>query len=257
MASIKPSDSKFSAADIAKMEELTGIPAKAMLVQSGLLPTPPLNAKVLDNACGGGVLTSILFNAVGKSTDVAVTCGDVKEYMVRSAAERIKANGWNAEATEADAQALPFPENHFSHVLMNFGMQLIPDPALAAKESFRVLKAGGALGMTYWVVPGWLESFKIAVKGFTMPPMFLNGPEAMKESITSLVSAVGFTAVNIQPCKLEHTNDMSHYLKYMKDIFPVLAGEAGVEYDAYMKGRYGDGDFTLTWEAFVVTAEKP
>ena len=86
------------------MEEITGVPAQAMLVQSGLLPTPPLSANVLDNACGAGVLTSLLFNAIGESTDITVTCGDVKEYMVRSAAERIKANGWNAEAIEADAQ---------------------------------------------------------------------------------------------------------------------------------------------------------
>ncbi|KAJ6496206.1 S-adenosyl-L-methionine-dependent methyltransferase [Mycena sanguinolenta] len=257
MSPIKPDYSKFSAADTAKMEEITGVPAKAMLVQSGLLPTPPPNAKVLDNACGGGLLTSLLFDAIGKSTDTTVVCGDLEEYMVRSSADRIKSNGWNAEATVADAQALPFSDNHFSHNLMNFGMQLIPDPALAVKESFRVLKSGGTVGMTYWVAPGWLESFKIAVKGFTVPAIFFDGPESMKESITTLVSAAGFTGVNIHPCKFEHTDDLSRYLKYMKDLFPGLAGEAGVEYDAYMKGRYGDGDFTLTWEAFVVTAEKP
>ncbi|KAF7364275.1 Methyltransf-25 domain-containing protein [Mycena sanguinolenta] len=257
MSRIKPDYSKFSAADTAKMEEITGVPAKAMLVQSGLLPTPPPNAKVLDNACGGGLLASLLFNAVGKSTDATVVCGDLEEYMVNSAAERIKMNGWNAEATVADAQALPFPDNHFSHNLMNFGMQLMPDPPLAVKESFRVLKSGGTVGMTYWTAPGWLESFKIAVKGFTMPPIFLDGPESMKESVAAIVAAAGFTRVNVQPVKFEHTDDISRYLRYMKEMFPVLREEGGVEYEAYMRGRYGDGDFTLTWEAFVITAEKP
>ncbi|KAF7364276.1 Methyltransf-25 domain-containing protein [Mycena sanguinolenta] len=257
MSRTKPDHPKFSAADMAKMEEITGVPAKIMLVQSGLLPTPPQNAKVLDNACGSGVLTSLLFDAIGNSTDTAVVCGDLKEHMANSAWERIKANGWNAEATVADSQALPFPDNHFSHNLMNFGMQLMPDPALAIKESFRVLKSGGTVGMTYWTAPGWLESFKIAVKGFDPGPMFLDGPESMKEAITNLGTAAGFTGVNVQPCKVEYTDDLSRYLSYMKDLFPILAGEAGVEYDAYMRGRYGDGDFTLTWEAIVVTAEKP
>jgi hypothetical protein len=37
----------------------------------------------------------------------------------------------------------------------------------------------------------------------------------------------------------------------------VLVGEVAEKYDAYMRKRYGDGDFTLSWEAFVITAEKP
>jgi ubiquinone/menaquinone biosynthesis C-methylase UbiE len=142
------------------MEEITGLPANAMLVQSGLLPTPPKGAVVLDNACGGGIVTSHLFGALGKTTDVRVVCGDFEEYMVNSSAERIKKNGWNGEAVVADAQvriclllnstwtylrivglgtvifqALPFPDNHFSHNLMNFGIQVIPDAALVVKGS--------------------------------------------------------------------------------------------------------------------------
>ncbi|KAJ7304611.1 hypothetical protein DFH08DRAFT_50388 [Mycena albidolilacea] len=91
--------------------------------------------------------------------------------MANSSTERIKKNGWNAEATVADAQALPFPDNYFSHNLMNFGIQVIPDATLVVKESFRVLNSDGRLGMTIWTSPGWLDSFKIAIKGFTMPPV--------------------------------------------------------------------------------------
>ncbi|KAF7341148.1 Methyltransf-25 domain-containing protein [Mycena venus] len=255
---MKPDYSKFSAEDTAKMEEITGIPAKAMLVQAGLVPTPPKNAFVLDNACGGGVATSILFNTIGKTSDVRVVCGDLEEYMVKSSAERIKTNGWNAEATVADAQALPFPDSHFTHTVMNFGIQVIPDATLAMKESFRVLKSGGKFGMTSWSSPGWLESVQLGVPGFTVPPMFTNGPVATKESITSLLTGAGFANINVQPVKFEHTDDISRYLNYMKEVLKgPLLGEGGEKYDAYMRNRYGDGDFTLTWEAFVITAEKP
>ncbi|KAJ7812611.1 S-adenosyl-L-methionine-dependent methyltransferase [Mycena olivaceomarginata] len=201
------------------MEEITGVPAKAMLVQSGLLPTPPKDAVVLDNASGGGVVTSHLFGAIGKATDVRVVCGNFEEYM-----------------------ALPFPDNYFNHNLMNFGIQVI--------ESFRVLKSGGKLGMTIWTSPGWLDSFKIAIKGFTMPPVF-TGPFSTKESIAGLITAAGFTDIDVQPIKFEHTDDMGEVAK------ATLQGEVGKNYEAYMRKQHGDGDFVLTWEAFVITAEKP
>src|ERR1700761_8989095 len=84
MASIKPDYSIFSpegtvcdsplslrhdsTIDITKMEEITGVPARAMLVQAGLLPAPPAGALVLDNACGGGVVAAQLFGAIGRGT---------------------------------------------------------------------------------------------------------------------------------------------------------------------------------------------
>ncbi|KAJ6563644.1 S-adenosyl-L-methionine-dependent methyltransferase [Mycena vulgaris] len=255
---MKPDYSKFSAEDTAKMEEITGVPAKAMLVKSGLLPMPPKKALVLDNACGGGVVASLLFNALGKTSDVRVVCGDLEEYMVNSTAERIKANGWNAEATVVDALANPFPDNHFTHNLMNFGIQVIPDNALAVKESFRVLQAGGKLGMTSWTSPGWLESFRIAVPGFVEPPIFATGPMSSVESVTSLLTTAGFANIDVQPIKFEHTDSIARYIAYMKEMFKMLlVGETAEKYEAYMRERYGDGKFTLTWEAFVITAEKP
>ncbi|KAJ7851973.1 S-adenosyl-L-methionine-dependent methyltransferase [Mycena leptocephala] len=246
------------------MEEVTGVPAKAMLSQSGLLPTLPKNAVMLDNACGGGVLTSLLFDAIGKTSDIRVVCGDLEEYMVKSAAERIKVNGWNAEATVADAQAgepmpaLPFPDNHFTHNLMSFGIQVIPDNALVVKESFRVLQPGGKLGMTSWTAPGWLESFKIAVPGFVVPPIFTTGPMASKEPIISLLAATGFVSIVVEPIAFEHTDNIGRYLNYMKRVVAqLLVGEKAEKYEAYMRERYGNGDFTLTWKALVITAEKP
>ncbi|KAJ7150464.1 S-adenosyl-L-methionine-dependent methyltransferase [Mycena crocata] len=253
-----PNFSRFSAEDTDQMEKLTGIPAKAMLVQSGLLPSPPKGALVLDNACGGGVLTAVFFDAVGKTSDVRFVCGDLEESMVQSAAERITANAWNAEATVVDAMANPFPDNHFTHNLMNFGMQLIPDNELVLKESFRVLKPGGKVGMTSWTAPGWVPSFKIAVPTYAPPPALTNGPMSSKESITTLLAATGFTNIDVQVCKFDHQDHMPHFLAFMGTLCAnVLVGETKERYEAYMRERFGGGEFTLSWEAFVITAEKP
>ncbi|KAK7038329.1 Methyltransf-25 domain-containing protein [Favolaschia claudopus] len=240
------------------MEEISGFLAKSMLVQGGLLPTPPKNVKVLDNACGGGVVASVFFTSVEKPIDASMFCGDVNESMVASTAERIKKNGWNAEATIADAQALPFPDNHFTHTLINLGIQMIPDAALAIRESFRVLQPGGTFGMTTSSSPGWLESFEIAVDGWTTPPTFASGPVATKESIENLLMAAGFTQVNVQTVKFQHTDSMTHFLAYIREMFKgILVGSVGEKYEKYMRERYGDGNFALNWEAFVTTAQKP
>ncbi|KAJ7021886.1 S-adenosyl-L-methionine-dependent methyltransferase [Mycena alexandri] len=274
MTSIKPNYSKFTAEDMARMGAVMGVPAKAMLGQAGLLPTPPDNAVILDNACGAGLLTSILFKAIGNSGGVRVVCGDIEEHLIKSTVEMIKENGWNAEATIADAQALPFPDNSFTHNLMNFGIQVIPDTDLVVKgpcsalillslsltpptESFRVLKPGGKLGVTSSTSPGWLESMTIAVPTFVPPPMFTTGPFATKESITILLTGVGFTNVDVQSISCDHTEDMSRYFGYMKNMFAtLLVGEVAEKYEAYMRERYGDGVFTLTSVSFVITAEK-
>ncbi|KAJ7641565.1 S-adenosyl-L-methionine-dependent methyltransferase [Roridomyces roridus] len=252
---MRPEYAKFSTEDTAKMEEITGIPAKAMIQQAGLLPTPPHDAVVLDNACGGGLVASLLFDAVGKDA-VRVVCSDLEEYMVKSAAERIKKNGWNAEVKVADAQALPFADNHFTHVLMNFAIQMIPDKELAFKESLRVLKQSGKLGFTVWTEPGWLESMKAGVPGYIPPPIF-SGPLVSPESVKNILTSVGFTAVDVQPIVFQHTDDMGRFVEYMKRLFgEMLAGEKGEGWERYMKERYGEGDFTLTWKADIVTAQK-
>jgi hypothetical protein len=89
--------------------------------------------------------------------------------------------------------------------------------------------------MTIWTSPGWLDSFKIAIKGFTMPPVF-TGPFSTKESIAGLITAAGFTDVDVQPIKFEHSDDMGRYLKYMGEIAKAtLQGEVGKKYEAYMR----------------------
>ncbi|KAJ7097156.1 S-adenosyl-L-methionine-dependent methyltransferase [Mycena belliarum] len=249
---------KFSSEDNVRMEEYTSPPARAMLVQAGLLPSAPESALVLDNACGAAIVTSLLFEALGKTSGLRVVCGDLEEAMVKTAADRIAHNGWNAEARVADAQALPFPDNHFTHNMMNFGIQMIPDIPLVLKESFRVLKSGGKVGITTWTAPGWVTSLQSVFPSWAPPPLFVSGPLASKGAITSLLSATGYVGIEVQPVSFEYTESMSRYLKYMRPLLEkVLVEEKPETYEAYMREHFGDGDLTMTWEACAITAEKP
>lgn len=50
----------------------------------------------------------------------------------------------------ADAEALPFADESFDAVLINFGVLHFPDADKALGEAFRVLRTGGRLGFTSW-----------------------------------------------------------------------------------------------------------
>jgi SAM-dependent methyltransferase len=54
---------------------------------------------------------------------------------------------------QADAEALPFESDTFDAVVNAFGMCHLPNPDLALREAFRVLKRGGRVAFSVWDVP--------------------------------------------------------------------------------------------------------
>jgi SAM-dependent methyltransferase len=54
---------------------------------------------------------------------------------------------------EGDAEELPFPDNSFDAVVINFGLLHLGRPEQALAEAHRVLRAGGKLGFTVWAKP--------------------------------------------------------------------------------------------------------
>lgn len=81
---------------------------------------------VIDIGCGFGRLRTVVENAGGKWTGV----------------EPFEGGGNNVVA---DAENLPFPDNHFDVAIMHAVMEHIPDVSAAFRECARVLKPGGVL----------------------------------------------------------------------------------------------------------------
>lgn len=80
-------------------ETATGPPAFAMLKEMNLLPTPPPNSIILDNACGMGVVTAVLFQQVDKSAldKFSVVCGDNEQTMIDLTFLRAHESKWPVE----------------------------------------------------------------------------------------------------------------------------------------------------------------
>jgi len=104
--------------------------------------------RVLDVACGTGVVTRLASESVGDGGGVAGL--DVNLGML-AAARAATPPGMNIEWHEASAQRMPFPDASFDAVLCQMGLQFIPDKQAALIEMRRVLAPGGRLVIN---VPG-------------------------------------------------------------------------------------------------------
>ncbi len=96
--------------------------------------------RVLDLAGGtGDIAQRILRRAPGAE----VVVGDINAAMLEVGRERAAAAGLAITFTEADAQDLPFEDEHFDAVTIAFGLRNVPDIDRALTDIRRVLKPGG------------------------------------------------------------------------------------------------------------------
>lgn len=103
-------------------------------------------SRVLEIACGTGVLTRAMARNLPHS--VQITATDLNEAMLTYASAA--ALNRTVEWREADAMAIPFPDDTFDAVVCQFGVMFFPDKRGAFAEARRVLKPGGAFVFNVW-----------------------------------------------------------------------------------------------------------
>jgi ubiquinone/menaquinone biosynthesis C-methylase UbiE len=106
--------------------------------------------RVLDVAAGDGN-----FALVCAREGASVVASDLSPGMVERGRARAKAEGYDVEWMEADAEALPFDDSSFDCVGSVFGAMIAPRPRVVAEELFRVVRPGGTVGMTAWRKQGF------------------------------------------------------------------------------------------------------
>ena len=137
--------------------------------------------KVLDVACGTGVVARIAAKLVG--TDGKVTAMDLNQGMLKVArnfAEKQKIT--KIEWRQEDATSMSFDDGSFEVVLCQQGLQFMPDRSAAMSEISRVLVTGGRLALSVWRAP---SVFSVAF-GKTMDTYFGEGTSAPWQAAFSL-----------------------------------------------------------------------
>ncbi|KAI5476246.1 UbiE/COQ5 family methyltransferase [Pseudohyphozyma bogoriensis] len=259
-ASISKPDFSKVAKQAATMERFTGPAAEVLAVQSGATAERATTPRILDNAAGAGILTAKVMARKPADQVVEIVCGDFEPAMVEAAKERIDKEGWKGvTAQQADALNLPFPDAHFSHVLINFGTQSMPDIDVAMKEAHRVLVPGGVLGFTTWLQPGWIPLYQLVKPEFSFTNFFAKSKWFNDTDIASSLVASGFTDVKITPH--EHPMPLPEarsFVETMSEVMPqvfteeVCAKSVEILEDKRAKGE----DIESAWKSLVVTASK-
>lgn len=121
------------------------VPAIASPVSADLLRTADLQPgeRVLDVACGTGVVTRLAAEQVGPAG--SVTAVDIAPDMIEVAKGVPCPPGSAIEWQVGDATSLQLPDNSFDVVVCQMGLMFIPDRVAALVEMRRVLSPGGRL----------------------------------------------------------------------------------------------------------------
>ena len=101
--------------------------------------------RVLDLAGGTGDLTAKFSRLVGDSGEVVLA--DINDSMLKMGREKLRNIGiiGNVSYVQANAEALPFPDNSFDCITIAFGLRNVTDKDKALRSMYRVLKPGGRL----------------------------------------------------------------------------------------------------------------
>ncbi|MEQ9893575.1 bifunctional demethylmenaquinone methyltransferase/2-methoxy-6-polyprenyl-1,4-benzoquinol methylase UbiE [Pectobacterium aroidearum] len=103
------------------------------------------NQRVLDLAGGTGDLTAKFSRMVGEGGEVILA--DINASMLKVGREKLRNKGIidNINYVQANAEALPFPDNFFDCITISFGLRNVTDKNKALRSMYRVLKPGGRL----------------------------------------------------------------------------------------------------------------
>ena len=165
---------------------------------------------ILDVAAGPGDLGFRVAERVGPEGTVLST--DFAPEMVEAARRIAASRGLgNVEFKVLNAERMDLDDDSVDGVVCRWGYMLMADPAAALRESRRVLRDGGSLGLAVWAAPDrnpWaaIPAMTIVARGH-MPPPEPGAPGifamADPELIRSLVTGAGFGEPEIEEIAFE------------------------------------------------------
>jgi ubiquinone/menaquinone biosynthesis C-methylase UbiE len=167
-------------------------------------------ARVLELACGTGIVTQRLAARFGSSVEIVAT--DLNDAMLAYAKSKFAGSDETLAWRQGDASDLPFPDQRFDAIVCQFGVMFFSDKEKAFAEACRVLKTGGVFLFNVWAAIDENElqyiAHTIIAKFFDdNPPDFYQVPFAFHdpETIASLLASTGFQQISINSVSLNAT----------------------------------------------------
>ncbi|HET6880584.1 MAG TPA: bifunctional demethylmenaquinone methyltransferase/2-methoxy-6-polyprenyl-1,4-benzoquinol methylase UbiE [Pirellulales bacterium] len=116
---------------------------------------PPAEGPILDLCTGTGDLALAYYRASGGRAKIVAA--DFCHPMLLLGDKKRQHAGCNGQLTfvEADAQRLPFPDDHFSIVCVAFGLRNVTDTDRGLREMARVCRPGGRVAVLEFSLPKW------------------------------------------------------------------------------------------------------
>jgi len=196
----KPADPALTAAENYEKRVVTYTtgPFTAILLEHA---NPQPGERVVDIACGTGVVARQVAPRVGRTGDVIGV--DINPAMLAVARSLPVQEGASIDWREGSALELPLPDEAFDLVLCQAGLQFVPDRLKALQEMHRILRPGGRVALSVWRSPEhnpvsqliWGTIARHLNTSITVltPAMSLGDAEELGRLLTS----AGFADVNI------------------------------------------------------------
>ncbi|MER7176239.1 class I SAM-dependent methyltransferase [Streptomyces mesophilus] len=105
-----------------------------------------------------------------------VTATDYVPELLERAADRARAEGLPLTVEEADAEALPYPDDTFDAVLSVVGVMFAPHQEAAAAELARVCRPGGKIVLANWTPDGFIGRLFKTIGRHVPPPPGIQPP---------------------------------------------------------------------------------
>lgn len=223
--------------------------------------------RVLDVACGTGVLARALGDRVGPRGSVVGL--DINEGMLGVARRK----GPGIEWRQGRAEALPFDTDSFDAALSQFGLMFFQDRHAAIEEMVRVLRPGGRLAVAVWDTldntPGYAafvgllrRLFGEETAGALRAPFVLGDPDLLRSlfvktgvstaEIATHTGTARFPSIrdwvytDVKGWTMAETIDETGYQRLLAEAERELRRFSGV-----------DGTVTFGMPAHIVVATKP